>query len=146
MVFLSAWLAQLIGLEAILGAFFAGLVLNRYIPAASPLMGSIEFVGNALFIPYFLISVGMMINLNVVFEQNTLIIASLWCPNGFRHTCAKSSRALISIASASYTASHRRTPLWHWPWLHWATPWGCWTNAYSTARYLSSSSPAPWRP
>lgn len=77
MVFLSAWLAQLIGLEAILGAFFAGLVLNRYIPAASPLMGSIEFVGNALFIPYFLISVGMMINLNVVFEQNTLIIASL---------------------------------------------------------------------
>lgn len=77
MVFLSAWLAQLIGLEAILGAFFAGLVLNRYVPAASPLMGSIEFVGNALFIPYFLIRVGMMINLNVVFEQNTLIIASL---------------------------------------------------------------------
>ena len=77
MVFLSAWMAQLIGLEAVLGAFFAGLVLNRYIPAASPLMGSIEFVGNALFIPYFLISVGMMINLNVVFERDTLIVAAL---------------------------------------------------------------------
>lgn len=77
LVFLSAWLAQLIGLEAVLGAFFAGLVLNRYIPTASPLMGSIEFVGNALFIPYFLISVGMMINLNVVMERDTLIVAAL---------------------------------------------------------------------
>lgn len=77
MVFFSAWMAQLIGLEAVLGAFFAGLVLNRYIPAASPLMGSIEFVGNALFIPYFLISVGMMINLNVVLERDTLIVAAL---------------------------------------------------------------------
>ncbi len=73
MVFMAAWLAQLIGLEPVLGAFFAGLVLNRYIPAASPLMSSIEFVGNALFIPYFLISVGMIINLSTIFDKSTLL-------------------------------------------------------------------------
>lgn len=77
MVFLAAWCAQLVGLEGVLGAFFAGLVLNRFVPAASPLMGSIEFVGNALFIPYFLISVGMMINVRVVFHTETLTVAAV---------------------------------------------------------------------
>lgn len=77
MVFLAAWTAQLIGLEAVLGAFFAGLVLNRYVPAASPLMSSIEFVGNALFIPYFLISVGMMINIRVIADTSTLAVAGI---------------------------------------------------------------------
>lgn len=75
MVFFSAWVAGAIGLEPVLGAFFAGLVLNRYIPANSPLMNSIEFVGNALFIPYFLIGVGMMINVGVIARGNTLFIA-----------------------------------------------------------------------
>jgi len=75
MVFLSAWVSGAIGLEPVLGAFLAGLVLNRYIPANSPLMNSIEFVGNALFIPYFLISVGMMINVGVIARGNTLFIA-----------------------------------------------------------------------
>lgn len=77
MVFLASWLAQLIGLEPVLGAFFAGLVLNRYVPVSSPLMGSIEFVGNALFIPYFLISVGMMINVRVALQTDTLVVASV---------------------------------------------------------------------
>ncbi len=77
LVFLAAWTAQLIGLEGVLGAFFAGLVLNRYIPGASPLMSSIEFVGNALFIPYFLISVGMMINLGVLLNIETLVVAAI---------------------------------------------------------------------
>lgn len=77
MVFLSAWLAQAIGLEPVLGAFLAGLVLNRFVPASSALMGSIEFVGNALFIPYFLISVGMMMNVRVVFNADTLAIAAI---------------------------------------------------------------------
>ncbi|MDE6263722.1 MAG: cation:proton antiporter [Paramuribaculum sp.] len=66
MMFLAAQLASLAGIEAVFGAFFAGLVLNRYIPAKSPLMGRIEFVGNAIFIPYFLIGVGMMINIGVI--------------------------------------------------------------------------------
>lgn len=75
LVCLAAWSAEMIGLEGILGAFLAGLVLNRFVPPASPLMSSIEFVGNALFIPYFLISVGMMINLGVVANWDTLGIA-----------------------------------------------------------------------
>ena len=75
MVFLASWFAQIIELEAVLGAFFAGLVLNRYVPNASPLMNRIEFLGNALFIPYFLIGVGMMIDVKVVSNVNTLYVA-----------------------------------------------------------------------
>lgn len=67
-VFSAAALASFIGLEGVFGAFFAGLVLNRFIPARSPLMGRLEFVGNAIFIPYFLIGVGMLINLQVVMD------------------------------------------------------------------------------
>ncbi len=67
MVFLSAGLMELIGMEGILGAFLAGLVLNRLIPHSAPLMHHLEFVGNALFIPYFLIGVGMIIDLRVLF-------------------------------------------------------------------------------
>ncbi len=77
LVFLAALGAQAIGMEGVLGAFFAGLVLNRFIPMGSSLMTSIEFVGNALFIPYFLISVGMMINVRVVLDTDTLAVAAI---------------------------------------------------------------------
>ena len=66
LVFAASLLAQLIGLEAILGAFYAGLVLNRMIPVRSGLMKNIRFVGDAIFIPYFLIGVGMLINIGVI--------------------------------------------------------------------------------
>ncbi|MGF1638554.1 MAG: cation:proton antiporter [Cyclobacteriaceae bacterium] len=62
MVFLGAFLAEAAGIEAIIGAFLAGLALNRLVPRTSPLMNRIEFVGNALFIPFFLIGVGMLID------------------------------------------------------------------------------------
>lgn len=62
MVFLGGGLMEFVGMEGILGAFLAGLVLNRLIPHVSPLMNRLEFVGNALFIPYFLIGVGMIID------------------------------------------------------------------------------------
>ncbi len=65
MVFLAAALASWIGLEGVFGAFLAGLVLNRFIPGRSTLMGRLEFVGNAIFIPYFLIGVGMLIDVKV---------------------------------------------------------------------------------
>jgi len=65
-VFLSAFLAEIAGIEAIIGAFFSGLVLNRFIPHTSPLMNRIDFVGNALFIPFFLISVGMLVDVTVL--------------------------------------------------------------------------------
>lgn len=67
LLFLAAGLLEIAGLEGILGAFLTGLLLNRLIPAISPLKSHIEFVGNALFIPYFLIGVGMLIDLNVIF-------------------------------------------------------------------------------
>lgn len=67
MVFLGAGLMELVGMQGILGAFLSGLVLNRLIPHVSPLMSHLEFVGNALFIPYFLIGVGMLIDINVIF-------------------------------------------------------------------------------
>lgn len=74
-VFLSAFMAMLAGLEPIVGAFFAGLSLNRLIPHTSPLMNRVEFIGNAIFIPFFLIGVGMLINYNVLFGSvNALII------------------------------------------------------------------------
>ena len=69
MVFLGAGLMEIAGMEGILGAFFVGLVLNRQIPHVSPLMNRLEFVGNALFIPYFLIGVGMLIDVRVFFGQ-----------------------------------------------------------------------------
>ena len=73
LVFLSAALAELAGMEGIFGAFLAGLVLNRLIPHVSPLMNRTEFVGNALFIPYFLIGVGMLINLGALFHGGETI-------------------------------------------------------------------------
>ena len=68
MVFLGAFLAQLAGLEPIIGAFLAGLSLNRFIPHSSALMNRIDFVGNAFFIPFFLISVGMLVDFSVLFK------------------------------------------------------------------------------
>lgn len=62
-IFTASLCAQAAGLEGILGAFFAGLILNRLIPTVSPLMNRIEFVGNAIFIPFFLISIGMQIDI-----------------------------------------------------------------------------------
>ena len=67
MTFLGAWLMELIGMEGLLGAFLTGLVLNRYVPNVSPLMNNLEFVGNAIFIPYFLIGVGMLVNVKLLF-------------------------------------------------------------------------------
>ena len=67
-MFLSAAASEVIGVEGIMGAFLSGLILNRYIPHVSPLMNRIEFIGNALFIPYFLIGVGMLINVRTLFE------------------------------------------------------------------------------
>ncbi len=66
-VFLASFLSEAAGLEAIIGAFFAGLVLNKFVPHSSPLMNRIDFVGNALFIPFFLIGVGMLVNFNILF-------------------------------------------------------------------------------
>jgi Kef-type K+ transport system membrane component KefB len=78
MIYLAALLAELAGVEAIIGAFFAGLALNRLIPHTSSLMNRVEFVGNAIFIPFFLISVGMLIDFKVFFKSwETIEVAAV---------------------------------------------------------------------
>ncbi|EGV44769.1 cation:proton antiporter [Bizionia argentinensis JUB59] len=76
-VFFSAFLAEMAGLESIIGAFVAGLALNKLIPHSSALMNRIGFIGNSLFIPFFLISVGMLVDISVIFSgPMALVIAS----------------------------------------------------------------------
>jgi Kef-type K+ transport system membrane component KefB len=77
-VFLSAFLAEIAGVEPIIGAFAAGLALNRYIPHSSVLMNRVEFIGNSLFVPFFLISVGMLVDLSVIMSgPRALIVAGV---------------------------------------------------------------------
>lgn len=76
MVFLAAFLAELAGVEPIIGAFVAGLALNKLIPNSSALMNRIEFIGNSLFIPFFLISVGMLVDIRVILNGPTALIVA----------------------------------------------------------------------
>ena len=74
-LFLCAALSAAIGLEGIFGAFLSGLILNRYIPSVSPLKNRLEFIGNAVFIPYFFIGVGMLINVRLLFTGGGILWA-----------------------------------------------------------------------
>ena len=77
-LFLGAYLSQLAGLEPIVGAFLAGLAMNRLIPRTSPLMNRIEFVGNAIFIPFFLLGVGMLIDYHAIINSwETLLVGAV---------------------------------------------------------------------
>lgn len=77
MIYFAALLAEIAGIEAIIGAFMAGLALNKLIPRTSSLMNRVEFVGNAIFIPFFLISVGMLIDFKVFFKDFETIKVAL---------------------------------------------------------------------
>ncbi|OFX28106.1 MAG: sodium:proton antiporter [Bacteroidetes bacterium GWA2_32_17] len=76
-LFLSAFLAKIAGLEPIIGAFIAGIVLNRLIPHSSALMNRLGFVGNSIFIPFFLISVGMLVDIKILFNGTTAILIAI---------------------------------------------------------------------
>lgn len=76
-VFLAAFLADIAMLEGIIGAFAAGLALNKFIPNSSALMNRIEFIGNSLFIPFFLISVGMIVDIRVLFHGFMPLLVAL---------------------------------------------------------------------
>ena len=76
-MFFAAFLAELAGVEDIIGAFLAGLALNRLIPHSSALMNRIEFMGNSLFIPFFLISVGMLVDISVILSGYMAIIVAI---------------------------------------------------------------------
>ncbi len=102
MLFLGAGLMELAGMEGILGAFITGLVLNRLIPHSSPLMRRIDFVGNAIFIPYFLIGVGMLIDVRVLFNGNgSLLVAAVMI-----------STALLGKWLASFLVAKRYRMSW----------------------------------
>lgn len=106
MVFLGAFLAEAAGIEAIIGAFLAGLALNRLIPHTSPLMNRVEFVGNALFIPFFLIGVGMLVDYRVFFTDiETLKVAGVMVVVA---TSAKFIAAWLTQKTFRFTVDERR--------------------------------------
>ncbi|MCA1744314.1 MAG: cation:proton antiporter, partial [Bacteroidales bacterium] len=104
LVFLGAILSQWAGIEAIIGAFMAGLAINSLIPRTSPLMNRITFVGNAIFIPFFLIGVGMLIDYRAFSNPQTLFVAVVM--SGIA-TLAKFSAAWITQKSFSFTKEER---------------------------------------
>ncbi|HPZ87590.1 MAG TPA: cation:proton antiporter [Flavihumibacter sp.] len=103
MIYLAALLAELAGIEAIIGAFLAGLALNRLIPHASSLMNRVEFVGNAIFIPFFLISVGMIIDFKVFFSSlETIKVATIMTSLaiGTKYLAAKATQKTFRFSDA----------------------------------------------
>ncbi len=105
-VFAASFAAELSGLESIIGAFLAGIILNRYIPSVSPLMNRIEFVGNALFIPFFLMGVGMLVDLRVLFMGTEALVVALTM--SVVATVSKWSAAYIAQKSFSMTKVERQ--------------------------------------
>lgn len=105
-VFIAAFLAELAGVEPIIGAFLAGLALNSLIPHSSALMNRIEFLGNSLFIPFFLISVGMLVDLRVIFSgPMALIVAGTLTLVAI---CGKWVAAFLSQLVFKYSSAQRK--------------------------------------
>ncbi len=105
LVFLGGGLMEMVGMEGILGAFLVGLVLNREIPPGGPLMSHIEFLGNALFIPYFLIGVGMMINVSAFGQLGVITVAVVMILCG---TVGKWLAALVFQKIYGFNGAERR--------------------------------------
>ena len=100
---LSAATAELCGLEGIFGAFLSGLVLNRFVPNTSPLMSRIEFIGNALFIPYFLIGVGMLVNVAPLFRESqaaVVVVIMVVAGTLSKYLAAYTSRKIFHMSRA----------------------------------------------
>lgn len=119
LLFLGAFLAQLAGIEGIIGAFLCGLALNRLIPRSSPLMNRIEFVGNAIFIPFFLLSVGMLVDYRAFFNGWETIEVGLvmilvatgtkflaaWMTQKTFHFSADQRRVIFGLSNAQAAAT-----------------------------------------
>lgn len=106
MVFLGAVLSELAGIEGIIGAFLAGLALNKLIPRTSPLMNRVDFVGNAIFIPFFLLGVGMLIDYRAFFSNIETIIVAVTM--SVIATVGKYIPAWIVQKSFGFSADQRR--------------------------------------
>src|SRR5262249_41765657 len=74
-----AMLSEVFGIEGIVGAFFAGLALNPLVPNEGPSMERIEFFGAAVFVPVFLVSIGLLLDPSVMFTGDALGLAALIC-------------------------------------------------------------------
>jgi Kef-type K+ transport system membrane component KefB/nucleotide-binding universal stress UspA family protein len=106
MLFFGAVLAELAGIEAIIGAFLSGLALNRLIPHTSALMNRVGFVGNAIFIPFFLIGVGMLIDYRVFIKgTETIKVAVIMTVIAIT---AKFLAAWITQKTFKFSADQRR--------------------------------------
>ncbi|WP_414620235.1 cation:proton antiporter [Calothrix sp. CCY 0018] len=75
-VFLAALIAQLIGIQTIIAAFFAGLAVNEVI-GDGPVKQKIMFVGTVLFIPIFFVDLGLRLNLPAFFKDMGLVWLTL---------------------------------------------------------------------
>lgn len=71
----AAALATWGGVEGLIGAFLVGLGLNRLVPKSGSLFDRIEFVGSAVFVPAFLVSIGLSIDPRLLFDPDTLVLA-----------------------------------------------------------------------
>lgn len=105
MVFLGAALAEMAGIEGIIGAFLSGLSLNKLIPSTSSLMNRVEFVGNAIFIPFFLIGVGMLVDYRAFFRDfETIKVAGVMTAVAI---LAKYLAALLTQKSFKFSSDER---------------------------------------
>lgn len=119
MVFFGAYLAELAGIESIIGSFLAGLALNRLIPRSSPLMHRVEFIGNSIFIPFFLIGVGMLIDyraffssFDTIFVGTVMIViatvakyAAAWLTQKTFHLSVDQRRVIFGLSNAQAAAT-----------------------------------------
>ena len=113
MVFLGAYLAELAGIESIIGSFLAGLSLNRLIPRSSPLMHRVEFIGNSIFIPFFLIGVGMLIDYRAFFTSFDVMIivatiakyAAAWLTQKTFRMSVDQRRIIFGLSNAQAAAT-----------------------------------------
>lgn len=117
-VFIAGYFSELAGVEPIIGAFLAGLALNRVIPHNSVLMNRVIFIGNTIFIPFFLISAGMLVDFSLFFKgTNALVFAGIlsvvalltkWLAaqvTGFIYKYTKYERRVMFGLSASHAAA-----------------------------------------
>ncbi len=75
-LFVVSFGAELVQIEPIIGAFLAGVAITQLIPQLSPLMNRIQFIGNTLFVPFFLISVGMLVNPGILIKDPRSLLVS----------------------------------------------------------------------
>lgn len=102
----AAVVSEVFGIEGIVGAFFAGLALNRFVPNHGPLMSRIDFFGSAVFVPVFLVSVGLLLDPEVMVQGETLKYAAYFCA-----ACVGGKALAAALAKAAFRFPPGQTTL-----------------------------------